>query len=135
MNWDDIQSLNTFVTNKAYCAAKLANIYFTRSLAKRVSPKNIIVHAMHPGVVATNFASHGDEHMKKFFVDYGDKASTPAQGADTLVWLAMDAEPGKSTGGYFFERAPAAVSPAGQDDALAERLWTESESLVRAAAH
>jgi NAD(P)-dependent dehydrogenase (short-subunit alcohol dehydrogenase family) len=135
MNWDDLQSLKTFVTSKAYCAAKLANIYFNRALARRVAPKNIVVHAMHPGVVATNFASHGDANMQKFFADYGDKASTPAQGADTLIWLAMDAEPGKSTGGYFFERAPAAVSTAGQDDALAERLWTVSEALVANAVH
>jgi hypothetical protein len=35
-----------------------------------------------------------------------------------------------STGSYFYMRAPGTVSKDGQNDALAERLWVESEDLV-----
>ena len=50
-----------------------------------------------------------------------------------MIWLAMAREPGDTTGGYFFQRAPGTVSPLGQDDAAAERLWIESDSLVAGA--
>ena len=127
-DWDDVQSVNNFYSGAAYCQVKLANILFTRELAKRVSADGIVAHAMHPGVVASNFASHGDEVMKQHMA----KAQTipPEVAADTLVWLASDEEPGKSTGGYFFERKPEAVSPLAEDDEAAARLWLESEKLV-----
>jgi NAD(P)-dependent dehydrogenase (short-subunit alcohol dehydrogenase family) len=130
LDWNDLQSLNAFDNNKAYCNAKLANLLFTRALAKRMAADGIIVQCMHPGIVATNFVKHGDESMRQVFVDYAAAVVPAAEGADTLIWLAMAAEPGKSTGGYFYQRKPAPVAPLGQDDAAAERLWTESEALV-----
>jgi NAD(P)-dependent dehydrogenase (short-subunit alcohol dehydrogenase family) len=121
--------LNSFVTNKAYCNAKLATVLFTRALAKRAT-HGIIVHAVHPGLVGTRFASHGDDFMQQYFAENADKVISAKEGADTVVWLATAREPGDTTGGYFFRRAPGTVSPLAQDDAAAERLWNESEALV-----
>lgn len=130
LDWNDLQSINNFVTNMAYCNAKLANVLFTRALAKRVKGDGIVAHAMHPGLVATNFASRGDDYMQQFFADNADKTISAKEGADTLIWLATAEEPGQSNGEYYFERAPGTVSKLGLDDAAAERLWTESKSLV-----
>ena len=127
-DWQDVQSLNNFYSGVAYCQVKLANILFTRELAKRLSADGIVAHAMHPGVVDTNFASHGDEVMQQHMAK-AEKVS-PATAADTLVWLACDEEPGKSSGGYFFQREPAPVSPLGEDDEAAAKLWLESEKLI-----
>jgi NAD(P)-dependent dehydrogenase (short-subunit alcohol dehydrogenase family) len=129
LDFDDLQMLKTFTTGGAYCNAKLANVLFTRALAKRLAADGIVVHAMHPGIVATNFASRGDAAMQAYFATRNDTL-TPEAGADTLSWLATAEEPGRSTGGYFHERAPAPPSAAAQDEAAAERLWTESEALV-----
>jgi NAD(P)-dependent dehydrogenase (short-subunit alcohol dehydrogenase family) len=127
-DWDDVQSLKDFYAGTAYCQVKLANILFTRELAKRLSTDGIVAHAMHPGVVASNFASHGDAVMQEHMA----KAQTipPEVAADTLVWLASDEEPGKCSGGYFFERKAEAVNPLAEDDEAAARLWQESEKLV-----
>lgn len=127
-DWDDVQSLRDFYAGTAYCQVKLANILFTRELAKHLSADGIVAHAMHPGVVASNFASHGDEVMQEHMA----KAQTipPEVAADTLVWLACDEQPGKSTGGYFFERKAEDVNPLAEDDEAAARLWQESEKLV-----
>ena len=130
LDWNNLQLLEDFQTGAAYCNAKLANILFTRALARRTADDGIIAHAMHPGIVATNFASHGDQAMQQYFETKKDVAATPQEAADTLVWLATAAEPGRSTGGYFHQRAPADLSPLAQDDAAAERLWAESEALV-----
>jgi NAD(P)-dependent dehydrogenase (short-subunit alcohol dehydrogenase family) len=128
-DWDDLQSLAKFTPVGAYGNAKLANILFARSLAKRLAADGIVAHAMHPGIVASNFASHGDEAMQTYMAAVKD-AATPEAAADTLVWLATAEEPGRSTGGYFYQREPAPCTAAAQDDAAAERLWAESEKLI-----
>lgn len=128
IDWDDIQSLNNFDSNFAYCRVKLANILFTRELARRLSDDGIVAHAMHPGVVASNFASHGDEVMQQHMARA--QSISPGEAADTLAWLACDEEPGRSTGGYYFDRQPAACSDAAKNDEDAVRLWIESEKLV-----
>jgi NAD(P)-dependent dehydrogenase (short-subunit alcohol dehydrogenase family) len=129
-DWNDLQSLTAFTPVAAHANAKLANILFTRALAKRVSGEGIVAHAMHPGLVGTNFASHGDEATQAHFEAKKDLAATPRAAAETLLWLATAAEPGHTSGGYFHERAPAECSTAAQDDAAAERLWTESKALI-----
>ncbi|CAN7195169.1 SDR family NAD(P)-dependent oxidoreductase [Phenylobacterium sp. LjRoot225] len=130
LDFDDLQRLGNFSTVGAYANAKLANILFTRELAKRLSADGIVAHAMHPGLVATNFASRGDETMQRYYEGKKDLAITAQAGADTLIWLATAEEPGSATGGYFHNRAPGELSPAAQDEAAAERLWAESEALI-----
>lgn len=129
LDWGDLQMLNNFVTNQAYCNAKLATVLFTRALAKRVAAQGIVVHAAHPGLVDTRFASHGDDLMQQYFAQNAARAISAKEGADTVIWLATAREPGETTGGYFFQRAPGTVSPLARDDAAAERLWIESEAL------
>jgi NAD(P)-dependent dehydrogenase (short-subunit alcohol dehydrogenase family) len=128
INWNDLQSIAAWTTHSAYHVAKLSNILFTRALAKRLGADGIVAHAMHPGVVRTNFASYGSQVLK----DYMAKADTisAAEGADTLIWLTTAPEPGKTTGLYFHNREAIAPTAAALDDAAAERLWAESEALV-----
>ena len=134
LDWSDLQMLkNDFATTKAYCNAKLANVLFTRALAKRLTPDGIVVHAVHPGMVGTRFASRGDDSMQQYFSQHADKVISAKDGADTVIWLATANEPGETTGGYFFQRAPGTVTALGRDDAAAERLWAESEALVASA--
>ena len=59
LNWGDLQNLNgDFHASPVYCQAKLANVLYTRELNRRVAADGIIAHALIPGVVHTNFASH-----------------------------------------------------------------------------
>lgn len=126
----DIQMLDNYIPGPAYCRVKLANVLFTRQLAKRIADTGIVVHCMHPGLVASNFVTHADPQAQASIRSRADAAITPQEGADTLIWLATAAEAGKSTGGYFIKRVETAPSAAAQDAALAERLWNESEQLV-----
>ncbi|MGF7234369.1 MAG: SDR family NAD(P)-dependent oxidoreductase [Frankia sp.] len=126
--WDDLQSLGDFRPAPAYCRAKLANILFTRELARRAGPHGIVAQAMHPGVVASNFASHGDAAMQAHMAA-ADTVS-PDEPADTLVWLATEPEGGRDSGRYFFRKAEELPTEAARDDSAAIRLWTESEKLL-----
>jgi NAD(P)-dependent dehydrogenase (short-subunit alcohol dehydrogenase family) len=128
MPWDDLQSSENYNAGAAYCYGKLANVLFARGLAQRLSGDGIIAHALHPGVVDSNFITHADERTQAHIRTY--KSLTPAEGADTLIWLATAAEPGQSTGGYFYQRKPRAPNPVVDDAAYVDRLWSESEKLI-----
>src|SRR5579885_1589880 len=41
----------------AYCRSKLANVLFTRELAKRLDPGAVIACCLHPGVIATSIGN------------------------------------------------------------------------------
>jgi NAD(P)-dependent dehydrogenase (short-subunit alcohol dehydrogenase family) len=131
LDWDDLQMLNNFHPAAAYCRVKFANILFTRELAKRLASDGIVAHAMHPGTVSSNFITHADEATQHFIrTQRSDVAVTPEVGADTLIWLATAAEPGNSSGNYFYQREESAFNPAARDEVAATRLWEESNKLV-----
>ena len=128
LDWGDLQSLGGFQPAFAYGRAKLANILFTRELARRAGPEGIVAQVMHPGRVDSNFASHGDEGMRAYMAS----ADTvpPDEPAETLTWLATEPEGGHPGGRYFYRKAEETPSAAAQDDAAAGRLWADSEALL-----
>jgi NAD(P)-dependent dehydrogenase (short-subunit alcohol dehydrogenase family) len=130
LDWDDLQSAAAFDPNAAYCRAKLANVLFTKELARRLSGTGIVVHAMHPGSVDTAFFSHGDAYMQEF--GRTNPLITPEQGADTIIWLATAPEAAAGSGEYWHERRAIPASAFACDEQAAARLWQESEALVAA---
>ncbi len=128
-DFDDLQGFKKGNAGGAYCQAKLANILFTRELARRVVADGIVAHAMHPGIVASNFASHGDETMQAHFAKSPDTVA-PDEPAETIVWLATDPEGGMQAGRYFHLKAEEVPGEAALDDAAASRLWDESEKVL-----
>jgi NAD(P)-dependent dehydrogenase (short-subunit alcohol dehydrogenase family) len=131
IDWNDLQRIRNFTTGGAYTSAKLANVLFTRALARRLADDGIVAHAMEPGVVlASNFVSHADANMQRYMATLTDVAVSPDEAAETLVWLATAPEPGQTSGGYYYRCKPAPISAAAQDDTAAERLWAESAALV-----
>lgn len=127
LDWTDLQSFNSDY-NMAYCRAKLANNLFTRELARRVAADGIVAQAMHPGVVASNFASHGDDMMQKHMA--AAPTVSPDEPAETLIWLATDPEGGRDAGRYFYQKAEEQPAPQALDDEAAARLWQESEAIL-----
>ena len=128
LRWDDLQSFHETPPTLAYCRAKLATILFTRELARRAAPDGITAQAMHPGVVASNFAAHGDAAMQAHMAAADTVA--PDEPAETLAWLATEPEGGRDSGRYFYRKAEEAPAAAAQDPAAAVRLWAESEALL-----
>lgn len=112
----------------AYGDSKLANILFTRALAKRLP--GVAVNCFHPGFVRTGIAQNNADVVARLFALAGRLfGRTPQKGAETLVWLASSEEAARFTGEYFFDCKPKRPSRLAQDDALAEALWQLSEKL------
>ncbi len=75
-----------------YGVSKLGEIAYSLCLARALACEGIVVNACCPGYCATAMSSFRG-------------SQTPAQGADTPVWLAMRAgAPEALTGGFFAER-------------------------------
>ncbi|MDQ0060730.1 SDR family oxidoreductase [Paenibacillus harenae] len=116
---------------KGYAQSKLANILFTKELAKRLAGTKVTVNSVHPGAVGTNigvdrntgFGKSVLRMLKPFF-------RSPLKGADTAIYLASCEEGGASTGLYFIDRKPAQVSKRAADSELASKFWTWSEQQV-----
>lgn len=120
-----------FSTFKAYARSKLANVLFTRKLARTLSGKGVTVNALHPGAVATNIWSIA-RGWQKVVIDIVKRLVmiSPEQGGETITYLAASPEVADKSGLYFEKNKPRAPAKAALDDALADRLWTESEKLV-----
>ena len=58
IKFDDINSEKSYDPSEAYAQSKLANILFTRALAKRLEGTSVIVNCLHPGVVRTELGRH-----------------------------------------------------------------------------
>ncbi|MCJ2186164.1 SDR family NAD(P)-dependent oxidoreductase [Novosphingobium beihaiensis] len=128
MNWDDLMMFGDFAATAAYCQAKLANLLFTRELDRKLAGKGIVAHAMHPGRVGTNFASHGDETLRSHMA--AAPCIPPESPARTIVWMATAPDLGCGGGRYFHDLAEAEPAPQARDDEAAKRLWAESERIL-----
>jgi NAD(P)-dependent dehydrogenase (short-subunit alcohol dehydrogenase family) len=128
MNFADLQFSENFSTGSAYCQAKLANLLFSRELARRYADEGIVAQTMHPGIIASNFYSYGDESMKSHLRQKG--RNPPEHAARTIAWMAMSPECGMPGGRYFHDCAEADAKPQAYDDPAAKRLWEESEAIL-----
>ena len=113
-----------------YGRSKLANILFTRELARRLDGAGPVANCLHPGVVATRFGEEGGTLTRLAFRISRPFLRTAAQGADTVVWLAAAPEAARVSGEYFVDRRIARVSRAARDPGLARRLWEVSEQMT-----
>jgi NAD(P)-dependent dehydrogenase (short-subunit alcohol dehydrogenase family) len=133
LDFDDLQTANRRYRGfGVYGRTKLANILFTRELARRWDDTGITANAVHPGFVASSFGRDGDTGRAGdiFMGLLKPIALSPAQGARTQVYVASAPELAAVTGGYWVKSAPATPSAAAQDDIAAARLWEASEQLV-----
>jgi len=130
MAWDDLQMEHDFSAFKAYAQSKLANVLFTRELARRTAASGMIASAVHPGLVASDFPNKGDKQVRDYYRDAlaRGEALTPDAGADTVVWLARDVANATPSGGYFYQRQRIETSAAASDPAAAKRLWAISKA-------
>ena len=111
----------------AYRQSKLANILFTNELARRLSGRGVTANSLHPGGVATEIARDASLLVRTAARLLG---TSPEKGARTSLHLAASPEVEGVTGRYFVSCREAETDPLAQDEALARKLWDESEQLV-----
>jgi retinol dehydrogenase 14 len=132
LDFNDLGFERGYQIMRAYSRSKLAEVLFTRELARRLRDTGVTVNALHPGAVATNIWDGAPVFTRPFFALAKRIAMiSPQAGGQTIVYLASSPEVEGKTGLYFDKNQPRAPSALAQDDALAARLWDESAKLVR----
>ncbi|MGG3283724.1 SDR family oxidoreductase [Paenibacillus solani] len=131
IHFDDPNLSKGFNVAKGYAQSKLANILFTKELARRLQPTRVTANALHPGAVSTSIGVNRDtgfgkavhKLLRPFFL-------TPLEGARTAIYLASSPEVEHVTGEYYIKCRPAKITERAKDPKLAARLWEWSEQQV-----
>ena len=131
IRFNDPQTLGTYRTFEVYGHSKLANILFTRELARRLGYGDPLVNCLHPGAVATGMGTNNPgllgkilpPLLKPFF-------RTPEKGAETAIYLCADPGLAGVSGRYFQDCRAVKPKPWAEDDDMAAALWRLSEELV-----
>ncbi len=119
----------------AYGASKLALVHATRELQRHYGAEGVQAYCLHPGAVLTRIADKGlagqtllaavrraFAPVEAFFL------LTPDEGAQTQIHCAT--QPGLTGGLYYRDCQPAQASADAGDDAVAARLWDETQAWL-----
>src|SRR5262245_18451758 len=131
INFDDLNLENGYSCRKAYAQSKLANVLFTRELARRLEGTGVTANCMHPGFVGTNIFSNVRGVGGMIMRLITPFMRTPEKGADTVIWLASSPEVEGITGRYFIDRKDRRSNQESYNVAIASRLWEVSEQMIR----
>jgi len=135
MNWDDINFEKTpYNPIKAYGQSKLANVLFTKELARKGEGSGVHAYALHPGVIKTELGRHIKDAygciVQGIFRLSGPLIKTPEAGSRTSIYCAVEESIADHNGRYYSdckEKEPASQALKPED---ASRLWAISEELT-----
>ena len=136
INFDDLNwEKRKYKPMRSYGDSKIANLYFTKELAKRMnqSDKKVLITSAHPGWTATELQRHSGlfAFLNQFF------AMPIEQGALPTLRAATDEN--AQNGDYFgpdgfqeWRGYPVKVEPnkLAKDEGIAVKLWDVSEELT-----
>lgn len=134
---------NAFVAGqRRYSTSKLANVYFTYALARRL-PAGVTANAFNPGMIlgtglgrslpapvrfiSRHVLPHARPLLRRFVTN---NIHTAEESGAALAWLATDPELADITGKYFDGRRAIRSSDDSYDPARADDLWEDSLTLT-----
>ena len=130
LDLDDL-ALEPYSVSNAYSRSKLAILYFTLELARRIEGRGIAVNAVDPGPVASNIGANNPgflytlaRPMIKYLFPSADRA------ARTAMKVATDPTLELASGGYY-RSLKHRENPIAFDAALSDRLWRVSAELTQ----
>jgi len=147
LRFDDLQMERDYKGFPCYGHSKLANIYFTLELAKRLEGEDICVNAVHPGYVDTELGRLRPEDKARFVREEEKPAKkkgggggpdlsalgeplSAEEGAATSILVAASPEVEGITGKYFADCQVTELTPVGADTEAASLLWEKTEEIL-----
>lgn len=133
LDLEDLDSRRSYSAMRVYGSSKRANIVFTYELARRIAGSPVTANCLHPGAVRTGLGRNNAPRWLGNLV-YGVLSPLlrkPANGAETSVFLAVDAGVRAASGAYFKDKRAVRSHEDTYDEALAAALWAECERRVR----
>ena len=124
IDFDAVHRTTSTVTGlPEYEVSKLANVLFTKELARRLGPSGVRSYSLHPGVVASDAWRRIPwpfrQLMKLMMI-------TNEKGALTSIYCATSPDVADHDGRYYDECHEREPNPLANDAALARKLWEKS---------
>lgn len=125
IDWDAIHKpTRTISALREYEISKLANVLFTKELARQLAGTGVTTYAVHPGQVATDVWRRIPQPFRWAVMKL---MISPEEGAQSTIITATAPELASHTGRYYVvggkEKAPSRVA---EDPELAKTLWARS---------
>jgi NAD(P)-dependent dehydrogenase (short-subunit alcohol dehydrogenase family) len=133
MDLDDLDGERSWSSWGAYGASKLANVLFTRELARRVADEPLTANCLHPGVVRTSLERNMPWPMRIGWTLAKPFFASPKRGASTMVYLASSPDAAQFSGDYFVNSRRVNPSLEARDEQIAAELWKASAKRVEIA--
>jgi len=130
IDFGNLQMERNYIHFTAYGKSKLANLYFTYEMDRRLDGKPITVNAVNPGYTASNIAREGNLFGWIFMPLTRIIANSTEKGAETIIYLASSEEVEGISGKYYQDKKAIPSSPTSYEVETAERLWIISEQLT-----
>jgi NAD(P)-dependent dehydrogenase (short-subunit alcohol dehydrogenase family) len=131
INFDNLQfERERYNGVEAYRQSKLANILFTKELARRSGGSGVTSNCFHPGGVRTNLVQSNPWYYRLIWAIINPFLVSPKKGADTAIYLASSSKVAEISGKYFVNRKLVRPSELADDHDTAARLWKISEELT-----
>ena len=133
IDFDDLMSTRDYRVMRTYGRSKLANILFTRTLARRLAGSNVTANCLHPGLIATGIGQTNALTRLAWKLTVVLRGGISVEeGAKTSLYLATSPEVAGLSGGYYVKcrLAELQTRPEAVSDVVGERLWKMSEELV-----
>lgn len=134
MQWDDINWKETpYNAIQAYGQSKLANILFTKELARKGEGSGVNAYALHPGVINTELGRHLQDTFGPLVMLWKVAMpfiKTPESGANTTIYCAVDESIADHNGRYYSDCKEKQPAPQAENIEDAKKLWEVSEQLV-----
>ena len=114
----------------AYAETKRAQVVLSELWAEAFGNTRVVSNAMHPGWAETPSVKSSLPRFHRLTRPF---LRTPAEGADTVVWLAASPAAGTHTGEFFFDRRPVGTHwLLGTRESETDRswLWDRCEKLA-----
>jgi NAD(P)-dependent dehydrogenase (short-subunit alcohol dehydrogenase family) len=131
LDFDDLSFERGYRGVRAYARSKLANVLFTRVLARKLAGTGVTANCLHPGAVATAIWSGAPPWMRPIIWLIGKFTFISAeQGGRHIVELVTSPELSDTTGQYFEEGKLVEPSRLARDESVGQRLWEASVRLT-----
>lgn len=114
-----------------YAVSKLANVWFSAELGRRLAGSGVTTYAVHPGVVASDIWRSVPWPFRSLIKL---RMISAEEGARTTLYCATDPACASASGLYYDKCRVRTPSPLGQDAVQAARLWRMSEAWLAAPA-
>ena len=126
INFDDLQSEQSYKEIRVYNQSKLASMLFSYELARRLTGTGVTANVLEPGFVKTNMA------VPFPFSLFSAMRVSAEQGAQPAIYLASSPDVEGMSGKYFSHKGvETKSSKVSYDESIARRLWQISAELTQ----